>query len=67
MEVNHKEAFELAGNIKEKSGYTSQNVNLARSYLEMHALLNTVWHAMNDDRPPSFPMKEIESVLWPNG
>lgn len=59
MEVNYKEAFELAC-------YQRENSNLARSYLEIHALLNTVWHCMNDDAPPDFPMREIEAVLGHN-
>lgn len=39
--VNHKEAFELAC-------YKRKNSNLARSYLELHSLLNTKQAMKND-------------------
>ena len=57
--INHKEAFELAC-------YKREHSNLARSYLELHSILNTVWHCMNDDNPPDFPMREIEEIVTHN-
>ena len=54
--ANHDEALSYAF-------YCRANSNLARSYLELHALLIQVWHAMNDDNPPDFPMGKIENAL----
>lgn len=55
--VNHKEAYELAC-------YKQDNSNLARCYIEMHDILNKIWHSMNDYKDKfEFPMKEIETIL----
>ena len=37
-----------------------------REIEKMRALLNAVWHCMNDDTPPDFPMREIEAYMAPN-
>ena len=56
MIINYKEAYDLARLKQDES-------NLARSYLSTIHILHTVWHCMNSDNPPLFPMDRIEEVL----
>lgn len=56
IQEDHAAMFEYAE-------YTRNNSPIARAYLELHDLLDTVWHCMNDVDPPPFPMDNIARVI----